>query len=427
MKAWYCTRFTIMFALVDCNSCYASCETIFRPDLRGKPVVVLSNNDGIIVARNRAAKAIGLPDLAAYFKVEHLIRQHKVQVFSSNYELYADISSRVMQTLEQFAPEIEIYSIDEAFLSLNGCLEDFTDLGQRIRRTLWREVRMPVSVGVAPTKTLAKLANHVGKNKADYRGVCVWQRAEQAYPLMRQLPVKKIWGVGRRIAAHLNAMNILTVHDLACQSPKQMRKRFNVMLERTVRELNGEPCIELDDEPANKQQIFTTRTFGKRITQIGELQEAVSNYVSRACEKLRAQQSLARQVLVFIQTSRFDELYYNNQRIIQLPYPSNDTRLISAIARHAVITLYRPDLPYYKAGVGLLDLSAAQQQQLHLFDAQQPEKDLQLMNTLDRINQRFPQGIAIAANGIKKEWTMRRPRRSPSYTTQWQDLPLIKC
>lgn len=416
-----------MFALVDCNSCYASCEAIFRPDLRGKPIVVLSNNDGIIVARNRASKDLGIPDLAAYFKVEALLRKHKVQVFSSNYELYADISSRVMQTLEGFSPEIEIYSIDEAFLSLKGCLEDFTELGQRIRRTLWREVRMPVSVGVAPTKTLAKLANHVGKNWKQYQGVCIFREPRDALHLMQQIPVNKVWGVGRRLTEHLACLNVLTAYDLARQSPKQIHRRFGVTLERTLRELNGEVCIELDESPAPKQQIFTTRTFGKRITQIEGLQEAVSSYASRACEKLRSQQSLAGQVLVFIQTSHFDKVYYNNQRVIQLPYPSNDSRLISATARHAVITLFRPGLPYYKAGIGLLELSDARHQQLHLFDAQQPAQDTHLMETMDAVNRRFPNSLSVAANGISKPWSMQRPRRSPSYTTRWLELPKVTC
>jgi len=416
-----------MFALVDCNSCYASCETIFRPELRGRPVIVLSNNDGCVVARNRAAKDVGIPDLVAFFKIRDIVERHKVTVFSSNYELYADISARVMQTLESFIPDIEIYSIDEAFLSLTRYRGDARELGTRIRRSLWREVRMPVSVGIAPSKTLAKLANHVGKTRRQYQGVCHWERADDARPLMQQIPVDKIWGVGRRLSRHLADMNILTAHDLARQAPKQIRKRFSVTLERTVRELNGEACISLDEEPANKQQIFTTRTFGKRLTRLSDLQEAASSYASRACEKLRAQQSLARQLLVFIQTSPFDNIYYHNQHVVVLPYPSNDSRLISQAARQAVSSLFRPELPYYKAGVGLLELSDVRHQQLSLFDSRQSLRDTQLMEVMDAVNRRFPQGLTIAANGLHQPWRMRRPRRSPSYTTRWRDLPKIKC
>jgi DNA polymerase V len=414
-----------MYALVDCNSCYASCETIFRPELRGKPVIVLSNNDGVVVARNRPAKDLGIPDLAAFFKIEHMVRKHRVHVFSSNYELYADISSRVMQTLEQFAPDIEIYSIDEAFLPLASCREDAEIFGRRIRQTLWREVRMPVSVGVAPTRTLAKLANHVGKNRPAYRGVCVWQRAEDARPLLRDIPVGKVWGVGPRLSRHLDNLDILTAYDLSRQPPRRLRAQFSIALERTVRELNGEACLPLHATPSPKQQIFTTRTFGKRVKALGELQEAVSFYAGRACQKLRQQGSFTGQVLVFIQTSRFDPLYYHRQRVISLPYPSNDVRLVSRAVRDGVASLYQPGLAYYKAGVGLLELSDSSHRQLHLFEALQSDSALRLMATLDAVNGRFPDSLSLAASGIRKPWRMRRPRRSPSYTTRWQDLPVV--
>ena len=265
-----------MLALVDCNAFYASCEQVFRPDLRGRPVVVLSNNDGCIVARNRQAKSLNIPDLQPYFKVAELLRRHKVAVFSSNYELYGDLSERVMATLGLFSPDIEVYSIDEAFLSLEGFTCDLVDYGREMRVKVWRDVRIPVSVGIAETKTLAKSANHVAQKMPEHRGVFSITQAQQRSRILSQFPVAEVWGVGRKLSRRLNDQGIITARDLARQSPRLMRNQYSINMERTIRELNGEACMGLDEQPSPKQQIFSTRSFGQRIYELPQLLEAVS-------------------------------------------------------------------------------------------------------------------------------------------------------
>ncbi|MEH6651099.1 MAG: Y-family DNA polymerase [Motiliproteus sp.] len=422
-----------MLALVDCNSFYASCEQVFRPDLRGRPIVVLSNNDGCIVARNRQAKALGLPDFQAYFKVRQLLEQHRVTVFSSNYELYGDLSERVMSTLAEFAPELEQYSIDEAFISLEGVTDDLNDLGRQMRRRVWRDVRIPVSVGIASSKTLAKVANHVAKKDPQYRGVFTLNNnANQRRSVLRQFPVAEIWGVGRRLSRRLNDQGIVSAWDLARQPAAIVQRQFGVVMARTVRELNGEPCLELEQQPPPKQQIFSSRSFGERIYQLEPLLEAVSSYASRAMTKLRTQQSLVSTALVMIQTSRFDEIHYSRSQVVQLPYPSNDTRLLLRLLRPAVTKIFKPGLPYYKAAVGLVELSPASHQQLDLLQPQQSTDSQQLMTLIDRINDKVPHGVFLASNGTpisaknSSGWQMNRGLLSPAYTTRWEQLPGVK-
>ena len=414
-----------MLALVDCNSFYASCEQVFRPDLRGKPVVVLSNNDGCIVARNKEVKALGIPGLQPYFKLAPLLKQHKVHVFSSNYELYADLSSRVMDVASLFSPNVEIYSIDELFLSLDGMGWDLNQYAQKIKQTIWRNVRIPVSVGIAPTKTLSKVANHAAKKYVELNGVCVldspskWQRA------LRKIPVSDVWGVGRRLTEKLSEHGIITANDLAQQPPRSIGRIFNVNLERTIRELNGEPCILIDEERKSKQQIFSTKTFGHRIYDLSELQQSVSTYATRACEKLRKQQSLVKTATVFIQTSRFDELKYLRSTIVHMPHATNDTALVVRELKKSVKDLFIKSLPYYKAGVGLIDLTDQDNQQMTLFDNQQPKKRSRLMEVVDQINAKNCGSIHLASNGINQDWKMRRLKKSPSYTTKWSELPIV--
>ncbi len=415
-----------MLALVDCNSFYASCEQVFRPDLRGRPVVVLSNNDGCIVARNRQAKALNIPDLQPYFKVAGLLRQHGVNVFSSNYELYGDLSARVMETLREFAPEMEVYSIDEAFLNLEGVQADLTDYGRTMRRRVWRDVRIPVSVGIAATKTLAKVANHVAKRSPHHHGSFAIESDAQRRQTLKQFTVGEIWGVGRRLSQRLQALGVVSAWDLSRQPPKRLRQQFSVNLERTVRELNGEPCIELDEQPQPKQQIFSTRSFGERIYQLEALQQAVSSYASRAMEKLRKQDALVATVLVFIQTSRFDAINYSRSEVIKLPHPTNDTRLVVQRLRRVVASLFKEDLPYNKAGVGLIELVSSQHQQQDLFNPQQPARSQQLMAVVDQINTYHPQRVFLASDGIDPQWQMKRLRCSPAYTTRWDALPKVR-
>ncbi|MEH6473039.1 MAG: Y-family DNA polymerase [Halopseudomonas sp.] len=415
-----------MLALVDCNSFYASCEQVFRPDLRGKPVVVVSNNDGCIVAANRQAKALNYPPFSPYFKVAGLLRHHGVTVFSSNYELYGDLSARVMETLREFSPDMEVYSIDEAFLSLDGIQGDLVEYGRTIRRRVWRDVRIPVSVGIAPTKTLAKIANHVAKRDPQYHGSFSIESEAQRRHALKQFAVGEVWGIGKRLSQRLQALGVTTAWDLARQPPKLLRLQFSINMERTLRELNGEPCIEFDEQPQPKQQIFSTRSFGERVYELESLQQAVSSYASRAMMKLRAQDALVATVLVFIQTSRFDAINYSRSEVIKLPQPTNDTRLVVQQLRRVVGSLFKEGLPYAKAGVGLIELISSQHQQQDLFSPQQSARSQALMAVIDQVNAQQPHGVFLASDGIDQQWRMTRQRCSPAYTTRWDALPTVR-
>lgn len=417
-----------MFALVDCNSCYASCEQIFRPDLRGKPVVVLSNNDGCIVARSKEAKALGIPDLHAYFKVKHILKRHNVTVFSSNNPLYGEISRCVMDTLRQFSPDIEVYSIDEMFLDLSGFSEDLTQYGRQMKKAVWQHVRMPVSVGIAPTKTLSKLANHGAKKIPKCEGVCVLDTPEKWQWLQRRLAVTKVWGVGSRIGRRLADLNIHSVWDLASSSPKALRKQFSVNIERTINELNGVPCIALEEAPPNKKQIYCTRSFGEKPTELQPILQAVSLYASRTAEKLRGQNHFAHTMHVFLSTSPHQPNYYSNSVMVQLPYPTDDTRVIVSAAKRAAKSLYRAGHAYLKAGVGLVEITDKRHHQHDIFCDQQSKSADALVQTLDAVNQRYGSGtVFVAAVGTQKPWRMRQQFRSPAYVSRWNEIPLVLC
>ena len=375
-----------MYALVDANSFYASCEQVFRPELRDQPVVVLSNNDGCIVARSRAAKALKIPDLQPYFKIKPLLAKHQVHVFSSNYELYADLSSRVVSVLEEFAPQLEVYSIDESFLCFDSLSVDWRAYGLQIKQRIWRDVRMPVCVGMGQTKTLAKLANHIAKKSAKLKGVCVLHAGNDWDAVFKKLPVETIWGVGRRLAKRLNRLHIYSVYDLKVANAKHIRHQFGVTLERTVAELNGERCVNIDTQPSNKKQIYSTRSFGQKVQQLSDLQQAISQYASTAAVKLRKQNSVVKTIVVFIQTSRFIDDAYSNTITIALPHATNDTRTIIAAAKQGVSRLYRPGLAYAKAGIGLVEIDDATSVQLNFFSQYQSTKSLKLMEVVDKLN-----------------------------------------
>lgn len=417
-----------MFALVDCNSCYASCHQIFRPDLRGKPIVVLSNNDGCVVARSKEAKSLGIPDLHAFFKIKDQLNAHNVHIFSSNYTLYGDISHRVMETLKRFSPDIEVYSIDEMFLSLKGLPVDLKDYGQVIKKTVWQEVRMPVCVGIAPTKTLAKLANHAAKKIAKLNGVCLLDEPRKWQWLLKRVPITKVWGIGSRLGRRLNSLKIYSAYELASADPKYLRGQFGVNIERTIAELNGVSAIPLEEQPPAKQQIYCTRSFGDKLTTLAPLLEAVSGYASRAAEKLRAQQHFSTAIQVFINTSPHEANYYSNSKTIQLPYPTDDTRVLVSHAKMAVTQLYKPNKRYLKAGVGLLGLTTKQHRQSDLFHAGQSIQSEKLMCVLDAINRRYGEGSSyVGSQGSGKRWKMRQQFLSPAYTTRWGDIPIVRC
>lgn len=420
-----------MFALVDVNSFYASCETVFRPDLRGKPVVVLSNNDGCVIARSAEAKALQIPMGAPYFKLKNDFRRHNVQVFSSNYALYADMSNRVMTTLEDMAPAVEIYSIDEAFMCLDGMqsLTSLDDLGRKVRARIKQETHLTVGVGIAQTKTLAKLANHAAKKWTKTGGVLDLSNIDRQKKLLALVPVEDVWGVGRRISKKLNAMGITTAKDLAEQSTYIIRKHFNVVLERTVRELRGEPCLELEEFAPTKQQIVCSRSFGSRITEYMDMRQAVCAFAERAAEKLRKERQYCKQIAVFVRTSPHaeGEVFYGNQANGKLLTPSNDTRDIIRVAMDALDQIWLDGHRYMKAGVMLGDFFSQGVSQLNLFDEYRPQPNSEaLMRVVDGLNQSGKASLFFAGQGIEKSWAMKREMLSPAYTTRFADLPVVK-
>ena len=416
-----------MIALVDCNSCYASCEQVFRPDLRDKPVIVLSNNDGCIIARSKEAKQLGVPDLQPFFKIEALLKRHKVTVFSANFRLYGDISNQVMATLRDFSPHVEQYSIDEMFLDFSGMTQDLNQHGTLIKDTLWRHVRMPVGVGIAPTKTLAKLANHAAKKIKD-SGVAVLDTPEKWQWLQKRLPITRVWGVGKRLGQRLNALGIHTAYQLAQTDARFIRRQTSVNVERTIRELNGGPCIALDEQPAPKKEIFVTRSFGQKTSSKEELLRHISRYAAAAAEKLRSQNSLCSCLYLFAFTSEFKPGFYHNSQVLQLPWPSSDSALIIRYARQGMAQIHRPGALFAKCGIGLLDIRDRRFYQQDLFTPGQDTRSDQLMSVIDGINQRFGRdSLIFGAEGLTGKWTMRQQRLSPGYTFSWDDLPQIIC
>ncbi|UTD17880.1 Y-family DNA polymerase [Citrobacter sp. SX206] len=421
-----------MFALVDVNSFYASCETAFRPDLKGRPVVVLSNNDGCVIARNAEAKTIGVKMGDPYFRQKDLFRRCGVVCFSSNYELYADMSSRVMATLEALSPRCEIYSIDEAFCDLSGVrncrvLEDF---GRELKDAVYQNTGLAVGVGIAQTKTLAKLANHAAKKwQKQTGGVVDLSNLERQRKLMSALPVDEVWGIGRRIGKKLEAMGIKTVLELADTDIRFIRKHFNVVLERTVRELRGEPCLELEEFAPVKQEIVCSRSFGERITNYDAMRQAICSYASRAAEKLRGEHQFCRFISAFVKTSPFalNEPYYGNSASVKLLTPTQDSRDIIAAATRSLDAIWKDGHRYQKAGVMLGDFFSQGIAQLNLFDDNAPRRDSEkLMEVLDHLNAKDGKGtLYFAVQGIQQQWQMKREMLSPRYTTRFSDLLIV--
>ncbi|CAA0093999.1 Protein UmuC [Zhongshania aliphaticivorans] len=389
-------------------------------------MVVLSNNDGFVVARSKEAKLLGIPDLTLYCKVASLLKKHQVTVFSSNYPLYGDMSANVMSLLKTYSPHIEVYSIDEMFIQFMGMPSDLKELGQSIKKRIWKETRLPVCVGLASSKTLAKAANHAAKKVPVLNGVCQITREDQREWVLKRMPVDKVWGIGRRLKIQLNDMQIYTAWELANANTKLLRRRFSVNLERTVAELNGEPCLKLEEHPPAKRQIYCTRGFGVKATSLPPIKEAISLYASRAAEKLRQQQGLATTLHIFIQTSPYDKHYYSRSTVVQLPYPTDDTRILSQYAKYAVTGLYKPGFSYLKAGVGIIEMVDRKFLQNDMFELGQPKQTDRLMTLLDGVNRRYGRGtLQLAGEGVQKKWFMRQQYRSPSYTTKLSEIPRV--
>lgn len=402
---------------------------MFRPDLAKVPIIVLSNNDGCVIARSHDAKPfvkMGEP----YFQIKHKLKQHGIVAFSSNYALYGDMSERVMTLIESMVPAVEVYSIDEAFADLTG-MADLDQLGRRIRSQVLRCSGIPVGVGIAGTKTLAKLANHTAKRlQAQTGGVVNICDPFKRDWVLRNTAVSEVWGVGRRMSAHFDGMGIKTAMDLAKADPWMMRKKFSVVVEKTARELAGTPCLELDDPDPPKQEICCSRMFGKRLQALAPIKEAVATYMMRASEKLRAQGSVCKKIRVSIRTGMFnpEEAKYANGVLVELPYPTDDVRVLTKAAVDALERVFRPGFNYSKAEVLLMNLSQRGQYTDDLFAAAQPAEASRVMAVLDQINERWGRGTLRSASvPVDPDWGMRREMMSRSYTTRLDQLWRVSC
>jgi DNA polymerase V len=419
-----------VFALIDCNSFYASCERVFRPDLAKTPIVVLSNNDGCVIARSYDAKPfvkMGEP----YFQIRDKLRRHGIVPFSSNYALYGNLSERVMTILESAVERCERYSIDEAWLDLAGMPGNLEAFGRDLRARVLRCTSIPVGVGIASTKTLAKLANHTAKRLQTQTGGVVDIRDPFKRDwVLRNTAVKEVWGVGRRMTANLEAMGICTAMDLAKADARTLRQRFSVVVEKTARELGGIPCLDLEEVEPPKQEICCSRMFGKRLTELAPIKQAVATYVGRAAEKLRAQGSICKRMRVSIRTGMFnpDEAHYAQGVLVELPYPTCDTLLMTRLATDAVDNIFRPGFRYSKAEVLLMDLRQPGEFTEDLFAHKQSAECVRLMQVMDSINDKWGRGTLRAASvPTSPDWGMRREMMSQSYTTRLDELWMVRC
>lgn len=414
-----------MFALIDCNNFYASCERLFRPDLREKPIVVLSNNDGCIIARSNEAKALGVPMGGPFFAIKALCKQHKIHVFSSNYTLYGDMSHRVMSVIEESWPLVEIYSIDEAFLDLSTLPpSEYDTFCLALQKKITRYTGIPVSIGIGPTKTLAKLANHVAKKELK---IPVFNISEQRFWLSK-IGISDVWGVGRKWSKLLIQQGIDTAQDLAAMSIHTLKTRFNVVLQRTAMELSGVACVGLQSsEP--KKSIISSKSFGKMQTDLIPIAEAISSHCARAHEDLRLQKLLVHRLSVFVSTNRFrpDLPQYHHSIAINLTTPSDDLRHLTHSAKRCLGKIFRPGFHYQKVGVTFSDLVTKHHLQMDLWEQtsdDQQEQAERLMSVYDGINRKYGRHtVYLAAEGHHKPWDMKSQSRSPCYTTKWSDLP----
>lgn len=431
-----------MYALVDGNNFYVSCERVFRPSLEGQPVVVLSNNDGCVIARSNEAKALGIRMGHPWFQVRSMEETHGLVALSANFTLYGDLSDRMMSLAAGLGPRQEIYSIDESFIELTGVKGDLTLRAHKVRERILQWVGIPCGIGIGPTKTLAKLANHVAKTAERKPGSYPAALARVANlgtlseaeleKVLDATPLEEIWGIGPRIAKKLQDEGLQTALDVRQMDPAMAGRRWSVTVERTIRELQGTPCIDLEHEPAPKQEIACTRSFGRPVTTLEDLAEAVSEFASRAAQKLRQQDGKANEVLTFIRTSPFraNDQQYSRSVIVPLRSPTGDSALIANAALLGLKRIYRPGFNYCKAGVMLLGLQdgSIEQQELDLDPA--PVDRSELMGTLDRLNERYGRStVLLASSGVKKErrnWVMKQERRTPRYTTHWEEMAVAR-
>ncbi|KTC86334.1 Y-family DNA polymerase [Legionella brunensis] len=417
-----------MFALIDCNNFYASCERLFRPDLATTPIVVLSNNDGCVIARSNEAKALGIQMGVPFFKVKGLCKQHNVQVFSSNYTLYGNLSHRVMTVIEENWPDTEIYSIDEAFLNLKTLPEGKIDaFCWDLQKKIFRNTGIPISIGVGRTKTLAKVANHVAKKKLNTPVFNVTHQEERWLP---HLEVDDIWGIRHQWHKKLVSLGVTNAYELSKLNPRFVKDHFNVVLQRTVLELSGTSCLELE-AIAPKKTIMSSCSFGELQSDFGFIQEAISHHCGTAWDKMRRQGLIAQHLSVFIRSNPFREdlAQYSNSIGFRLVNPTDDVRYLTTAAKLCIKRIYRKGIQYHKCGVLLADLIDRQYRQMDLFHQPSDEKFFEtekVMSLINEINQKYgPRTIRLAAEGFQKSWSMKRQLKSPHYTSRWSELPLV--
>lgn len=422
-----------MIALVDCQNFYISCHRVFDPSLQNKPVVVLSNNDGCCVARSQEAKALGIGMATPWFQMRDLAKRHGVVALSSNYALYGSLSNRFARVLAEFSPSQEVYSVDECFLGLSGYPpKQLTDIGNQICERVMRCLGLPVRVGIGPSKTLAKLANHIAKNDGRHQGVFNFalQSPAQKRALLAAISVNEIWGIGRLLALRLNKLGIKTALDLHDSEPKYLRCLLSIVLERIVLELRDVACLDLEEVSPSKQAIVSSRSFGKPVVSQDELKEAIACFTARAAEKLRAQNGHTESMQVFLYANRHKagQKQYCPSMGIPLAFPTNDTRLLSAAARAGLEQIYKPGFNYQKAGVMLLGIQEANAYQTDMFlplESSSRHQEDRLMKVIDEVNQCYgSKTLRFIAEGYQQSWKLRADYPSPRYTTSWQELPL---
>lgn len=419
-----------MFALVDCNNFYASCERVFQPWLNGVPVVVLSNNDGCVIARSNEAKALGIKMGAPAFEIEELVRKNKVNVFSSNYVLYGDMSRRVMSILSQFTPEIEVYSIDEAFLNLNGFdIFDIEAYGRKIAYTTTKNTGIPVSVGIAPTKTLAKVANKIAKKNQDQKGVFVLNNKTAISKALAEFPVGDVWGIGRQYSKFLNKYSIFSALDFVNANKEWIRKNMSVVGLRTMEELQGYPRIDLETTPPDKKAICTSRSFGSMLSEYEPIAEAVANFAASCAAKLRKQKSCAAMLIVFIHTNQFrkDLKQYAQNILVSLPVASNSSMELIKYAEIGLKAIFKKGYLYKKAGVIVSDIIPEANIQTSLFDNVNRDNQKKVMQVIDKLNSKMGKDkVRIAQQGFSRKWKLRQEKLSPCYTTKMSDILIVK-
>lgn len=421
-----------VFALADVNSMYASCEEIFRPDIQGKPVVVLSNNDGCVIAQNKLAKeTLDIYMARPWFEIKEVAEKLGTVVFSSNYELYANMSNRFSAVLSRYSPRMEKYSIDEVFLEMTGIKANYTDYGQEIKRDVRDSMGLPICVGFGHSKTLAKLANHCAKKQPHWNGVCdlTSMSEDEVDTILAELPVGKVWGVGNRLEAKLNEVGVFNVLRLKNADPKRIRDKFGVLLERTARELSGEVWIEMEDELPEAKQVMSSRSFGVRASTMEDLSQAIAFHAGIAAERMRSKGLYANGVYVFAQNSPHDQAdFYPGQLAVGFPAPTNSTTKITKAALWLLKKIYRPGIYFQKCGVMLLDTvsSGGLQSDMFGFTEGDPKSEA-LMEVIDRIKQKYPNSpVKSASEGKVQAWKMQRNYLSPNYTGNWNDLLKVK-